>query len=137
MNGIPGSPGTDERRLLDAMADELRFLGALRTILTRMDDALAREDGDGVDEAVYGAHRVMQTLSEAQRRRTALVEINKLRAGTAIRGSAMRAAVSRLLECGAAFDAEIRSRSQILERAAMVTNHSAGPPFNAASAVPV
>jgi hypothetical protein len=45
------------------------------------------------------------------------VEIIELRLGTSSRGSAIRAAVSRLMECGETLDAEIRSRSLVLEDA--------------------
>jgi hypothetical protein len=118
MNATPLGPGPDERRLLAAMADELRLLGALRTTLGRMDEALwTGEDGDGVDEAVYAAYRVMQTLTEAQRRRNSLVEISELRVGASSRGSAIREAVFRLMECSVTLDAEIRSRCHLLEDA--------------------
>jgi urease accessory protein UreF len=118
------------------MADELRLLGALRITLGRMDDALARDDGDAVDEAVYAAHRVMRTLTEAQRRRNSLVEISELRVGTSSRGSAMRAAVSRLMECGETLDAEIRSRCRVLEGAVAAGTNGRAAALMAASPVP-
>lgn len=136
MNGTIGGPGPDERRLLTAMEDELRLLGALRMTLARMDDALTRDDGEGVDEAVYAAHRVMRTLTEAQRRRNALVEISELRVGTSSRGSAIRAAVSRLMECGETLDAEIRSRCHVLEDAVAAGTNDGPAALMAASPVP-
>lgn len=137
MKPTPLGPGPDERRLLTAMADELRLLGALRMTLTRMDEALTRDDGDGVEEAVYAAYRVMQTLTEAQRRRNSLVEIVELRAGTRSRGSAIRAAVSRLMECGETLDAEIRSRRRVLEAAIAAGTKGRSAQLMAASPVPV
>ncbi|MEX1182136.1 MAG: hypothetical protein WEF86_02800 [Gemmatimonadota bacterium] len=106
----------DERGLLAAMEDELRLLGALRATLGRMGEAARRADSDGIDDAIYASHRLMHTLAEAQRRRAALVEIGELRGGWSGRGAAIRAAMSRLLECGLAMDTEIRGRCAALER---------------------
>ena len=137
MNTTPRGPGPDERRLLSAMEDELRLLGALRMTLGRMNEAVTREDGDGVEEAVYASYRVMQTLTEAQRRRNSLVEIVELRQGTSSRGSAIRAAVSRLMECGESLDAEIRSRSLVLEDAIAAGTQGRTAQLMAASPVSV
>jgi hypothetical protein len=106
----------DEKRLLAAMEDELRLLGALRATLGRMDEAVRIHDSVGIDEAIYASHRLMHTLAEAQRRRTALVEIGELRGSSNGRGAAIRAAMSRLLECGLTMDDEIRRRCAALER---------------------
>jgi hypothetical protein len=110
--------GTDESRLLEAMADELRLLGALRMTLARMDEAVGRDDAAGVDDAVYASHRLMQTLGQAQLRRAALVEIGQLRAGVGATGAAIRSAAMRLMECGTTLDLEIRGRFAALERLA-------------------
>jgi hypothetical protein len=136
MNAPSLGPGPDERRLLAAMANELRLLGALRMTLGRMDEALwTHEDGDGVDEAVYAAYRVMQTLAEAQRCRNSLVEISELRVGKSSRGSAIRAAVSSLMECSETLDSEIRSRCHVLED--VVAAGTNGAPAALIAALPV
>lgn len=136
MNPAEVGPRTDECRLLDAMADELRLLGALRATLRRMDEASTRGDADAVDEAVYAAHRVRQTLTEAQRRRAALVEIGELRTGRqALRGDSVKAAVARLLECGLSLDGEIRNRCSALERTLAVTGPAAPAGVTAAAAL--
>ena len=135
MNTTPLGPGPDERRLLSAMDDELRLLGALRMTLGRMDEALTGEDREGVEEAVYASYRVMQTLTEAQRRRNSLVEIVELRQGTSSRGFAIREAVARLLECGETLGAEIRSRSLVLEDTIAAGTRSRSAQLMAASPV--
>lgn len=107
----------DESRLLEAMKDELRLLGALRLTLSRMDKATSCDDAEALDDAVYASHRLMQTLTEAQRRRAALVEIGDLRPRVRGRSFAIQEATARLMECGLAMDSEIRGRCAALERA--------------------
>lgn len=116
MKGANQVRSRDESRLLEAMDDELRLLGALRVTLARMDDAVACGDSEAIDDAVYASHRLMQTLAEAQRRRASLVEIGELRARATGRSFAVQEAVARLMECGRTMDMEIRGRCAALER---------------------
>lgn len=59
--------------LADALDTEARLLNTLVQVLLRQRDAIAAADVERIDECVHAAHRVLLTLSEAQRRRRALL----------------------------------------------------------------
>src|SRR5690606_42141024 len=59
--------------LADALHTEARLLDKLVQVLLRQRDAIAAADVERIDECVHAAHRVLLTLSEAQRRRRALL----------------------------------------------------------------
>jgi hypothetical protein len=58
--------------LADALRSEYRLLDELVAVLQRQRCAVADEDLQTVEESVYSTHRVLNTLSEARRRRRSL-----------------------------------------------------------------
>jgi hypothetical protein len=58
--------------LADALHTETRLLGELTSVMRDQRDAIARDDLDSLDDAVFATHRVLLTLGEARRRRRAL-----------------------------------------------------------------
>lgn len=58
--------------LVQALADEERLIADLILVLRRQREAIARDDLDGLDESVFSTHRVLLTLGEARRHRSAL-----------------------------------------------------------------
>lgn len=62
--------------LTDALHAEARLLSELTGVMRGQRDAVARDDLDGLDHAVFATHRLLLTLGEARRRRRALNEFN-------------------------------------------------------------
>lgn len=74
------SPGTPRIRagtamLLDALRSETKLLNSLLTVLRQQRSGVAQDDLQAVDEAVYGAQRILLTLAEARRRRRSLMQL--------------------------------------------------------------
>lgn len=66
-------------RTLDALAEtvdsEARLIAELSALLPRLRAAVAADDLAELERCVYSNHRVLMTVSEARRRRTALVDL--------------------------------------------------------------
>ncbi len=61
--------------LAESLGAESRLLHQLVQVLRDQREGVARDDVEQVDDSVQAAHRVMQTLAEARRRRNALVHL--------------------------------------------------------------
>lgn len=66
---------THAEALIKALHAEARLLGELTSVMRNQRDAIARDDLDALDDAVFATHRVLLTLGEARRRRKALNEL--------------------------------------------------------------
>lgn len=71
----PMSRGRTLASLAESLEAESRLLGQLVGVLQAQRDGVARDDVEQVDDSVHAAHRVMQTLAEARRRRNTLVHL--------------------------------------------------------------
>jgi len=73
---VPVAAGGSVERVLaglaSAMRTESRLLGDLLSIMERQRDAVACDDVQTVEECVFATHRVLHTISEAQRRRRSI-----------------------------------------------------------------
>lgn len=58
--------------LADALQSERHLLEELRELVRRQRESLARDDMAGVEDTLFGTHRVLLTVREAQRRRRTL-----------------------------------------------------------------
>jgi len=113
--------------LADALQTEARLLDKLVEVLLRQREAIAAQDVEGIDECVHSAHRVLLTLSEAQRRRRALLgtlvgaEDVPLRSLDEVLGEAATEAVvaarNRLLDAAAAAGREVAVNRHVVEAA--------------------
>lgn len=65
----------DTATLIEALDTECRLLSELAAILRKQREGVTADDLQIVDDSVFGAHRVMATLREAQRRRRMLIEL--------------------------------------------------------------
>lgn len=65
----------DTALLVETLETECRLLAELTSILKQQREGVATDNMNMVDDSVFGAHRVMGTLKEAQRRRRSLVEL--------------------------------------------------------------
>src|SRR5690606_15612244 len=113
--------------LADALDTAARLLNSLVQVLHRQRDAIAAADVERIDECVHAAHRVLLTLSEAQRHRRTLLgtlagtEDVPLRSlGHALGASATAevvAARDRLLDAAAVAGREVAVNRQIVDAA--------------------
>ena|SRR5690606_12186199 len=113
--------------LADALHTEARLLDKLVQVLLRQRDAIAAADVEGIDECVHSAHRVLLTLSEAQRHRRALfgtlagTEDVPLRLLDQALGEAATTAVvaarDRLLDAAAVAGREVAVNRHVVEEA--------------------
>lgn len=67
-------------RLLDCLLSETGLLTRLEGILEAQRDAVERADLDTLEQNTYQARRVLRTLTEARRRRAAVLEVGLGRA---------------------------------------------------------
>jgi hypothetical protein len=76
---VPAAAASTSGATLEALADtltsETRLLCDLESSLRRQREAVATDDLEGMEEAVYSTHRILMTLSEARRRRRSLDEV--------------------------------------------------------------
>ena len=113
--------------LADALHTEARLLDKLVEVLLKQRDAIAAADVERIDECVHSAHRVLLTLSEAQRHRRALLgtlagtEDVPLRSLDEALGEAATEAVvaarDRLLDAAAVAGREVAVNRQVVEAA--------------------
>lgn len=98
-------------RTLDALAEcvagETRLLTQLAETLREQREGVAMNDVQRVDDSVHAAHRIMQTLGEARRRRHALVHV------LTTRDEVPLSALDQVL--GDVMTAELRERQEELE----------------------
>lgn len=74
--GIPAAMApvrVDVAGLTRALREETRLLGQLKDVLLDQREAVARDDLAAVDQSVFDAQRVLLSLSQARRRRKALL----------------------------------------------------------------
>ncbi len=72
--------------LVDCLGSEARLLDQLGGILRDQREGVAGSDVSRVDRSVHAAHRVLQTLAEARRRRYALVHVLTTRSDIPVAG---------------------------------------------------
>jgi hypothetical protein len=111
---VQGSGATLEA-LADTLASESRLLCDLETSLRKQREAVATDDLQGMEEAVYATHRILMTLSEARRRRRSLDEVLSTR-GTVLPADLL-ATRERLREAAHSLAAEVDALRQILHEA--------------------
>src|SRR5690606_37853092 len=111
--------------LAEALHREARLLDKLVEVLHQQRDAIAAADVERIDECVHSAHRVLLTLSEAQRHRRALLgtlagmEDVPLRSLDQVLGDAATEAViaarDRLLDAAAVASREVAVNRNVVE----------------------
>ena len=99
--------------LADTLASETRLLTHLGTLLQRQRAAVADDDLDEIEDTVYNTHRILMTLSEARRRRTALLDLLGAGAGE----GPLRADIDLLRDAALTLSREVEISRQILRHA--------------------
>jgi ABC-type transporter Mla subunit MlaD len=99
--------------LADTLASETRLLSNLSDLLRQQRAAVAADALEEIEDTVHNTHRVLMTLGEARRRRTALVDL--LGAGTS--GGPLQAEFDLLRNAALALSEEVEISRQILRRA--------------------
>ena len=61
--------------LADALRSESRLMADLVQVMRRQREAVASDDPEGIDGAIFDTHRVLLTLAEVRRRRRSLNRI--------------------------------------------------------------
>jgi hypothetical protein len=107
--------GATLEALADTLASENRLLCDLETSLRRQREAVAADDLQGMEEAVYATHRILMTLSEARRRRRSLDEMLATRGVRLPDG--MLAAREQLRAAAQSLAAEVDALRHILHQA--------------------
>lgn len=108
------------RLTLDALADtvdsEARLILELSTRLRPLRNAVVTDDLVELERCVYANHRVLRTVSEARRRRTALVDLLRITVQPLERNP-LREHYERLGAAARALQQEIEVTRVVLRRA--------------------
>jgi hypothetical protein len=113
MTEIDHDPALRDRTLAslaESLTAETRLLVQLSRVLQDQRSGVAQDDIEAVDGSVHDAHRIMQTLAEARRRRNTLVRLLTDQDDLAV--GAIPAAL------GARMTDDLRGRHEELERTA-------------------
>lgn len=108
-----GAPSASLEALADTLASETRLLSDLGGLLRRQRAAVAADDLPEIEDTVYSTHRILMTLSEARRRRTALVDL----LGSTIGAGPLQAEFDLLRSSAGELGREVEISRQILREA--------------------
>lgn len=73
--GPTSESGLTLAALTNALRDEARLLAELTTVVHNQRAGVAADDVQTVDDSVFGAHRILRTIGEARRRRSAILSV--------------------------------------------------------------
>ncbi len=110
--------------LAGALREEERLLRELIAVLRKQRSAIAADDLEALDDAVFGTHRVLLTLGEARRRRQTLNRLlgegDDLSVGALVEAfggeppAAISAAIDGLVDAGTTLHREVDLNQRVL-----------------------
>lgn len=122
MNGAHVAPTVDS--LAGALREEEHLLRDLITVLRNQRAAIAADDLERLDDAVFGTHRVLLTLGEARRRRQMLNRLLGENDDLSIESlletfggeppAAVQSAIDALVEAGTVLNREVDLNQRVL-----------------------
>lgn len=113
---VPEAPQLTLDALADTVDSEARLILELSTQLRPLRDAVAADDLVELERCVYANHRVLMTVSEARRRRTALVDLLRITVQPLERNP-LREHYERLSAAARALQQEVEVTRVVLRRA--------------------
>lgn len=120
MTMIEASPAQAPLLTTDALAEaldsEARLIQGLGSLLASLRQAVAEDDVAELERCVYSNHRVLATISEARRRRTALADLLHVEASDAARHG-LAPHYARLQEAATLLEREVESTRLVLRGA--------------------
>jgi hypothetical protein len=99
--------------LADTLTSETRLLSELSELLRRQRAAVAADALEEIEDTVYNTHRILMTLGEARRRRTALVDL----LGAEVREGPLQGEFGVLRDAALALGREVEISREILRQA--------------------